>query len=156
MDPVRRRVLALSSSSLWPPQVRWLLLRACGLQVTWNIRESCHFGGRHVAIGRGTYVNRGCVFDGHVSIGKRCAIGMGAAFISSTHELGDHTRRAGPLKFEPIRVGDGCWIGSRAMILPGVTIGDGVVVAAGAVVREDCAPNTLYAGVPARAIRELS
>jgi maltose O-acetyltransferase len=153
---LRRRVLALSSWVLWPPKVRWLILRACGLDVTWNIRESCHFGGRHVAIGRGTYVNRGCVFDGYVRIGKRCAIGMEAAFISSTHEHGDHTSRAGALKFDPITVGDGCWIGSRATILPGVTIGDGVVVAAGAVVREDCRPDTLYAGVPARAIRELS
>lgn len=149
-------MLLLSASSLLPRKVRWLLLRACGLDVSWNIREGCHFGSRHIAIGRGTFVNLGCMFDGHVRIGERCAIGMEAAFISSTHELGDHWRRAGALSFHPITIGDGCWIGSRAMILPGVTIGDGAVVAAGSVVREDCQPDTLYAGVPARAIRDLS
>lgn len=56
---------------------------------------------------------------------------------------------------QPITVGDGCWIGARAVILPGVTIGDGCVIAAGAVVSKDCAPNGMYAGVPARRIREL-
>lgn len=135
--------------------MRWPLLRACGLDVPWAIREHVYFGSHRTTIGRGTFVNRGCVFDGEVHIGRRCAIGIEVAFISSTHELADHERRAGPLRFDPITVGDGCWIGTRAMILPGVTIGDGAVIAAGAVVRDDCEPDTLYAGVPARAIRTL-
>jgi maltose O-acetyltransferase len=150
-----RLVLNLSESALLPRLARWLLLRACGLDVPWNIRERCHFGSRQVTIGRGTFVNRGCTFDGRVRIGARCAIGLEAMFLSSTHKLGDHDRRGGPLWFDPIAVGDGCWIGSRAVILPGVTIGDGAVVAAGAVVRHDCEPDTLYAGVPARAVRKL-
>ncbi len=147
--------MALSASALMPKAIRFLLLRACGLNVTWNIREHCYFGSRRVSVGRGTFVNRGCVFDGDVEIGSRCAIGIEAMFLSSTHELGDRSRRAGPVRFERVVVGDGCWIGSRALVLPGVTIGSGTVIAAGAVVREDCDPDTLYAGVPARAIRRL-
>jgi maltose O-acetyltransferase len=52
-----------------------------------------------------------------------------------------------------VRIGDRCWIGARATILPGVSIGDGTVVAAGAVVTKDCEPDALYAGVPARRLR---
>ena len=60
------------------------------------------------------------------------------------------------MRYESIVVGDGVWIGARATILPGVQIGDGAVVAAGAVVTRDVAANSLVAGVPAKTIRELS
>lgn len=64
-------------------------------------------------------------------------------------------RRAGPSTQEPITVQEGTWIGARSTILPGVTIGAGVIVAAGSVVTRDCDPHSLYAGVPARKIRSL-
>jgi maltose O-acetyltransferase len=150
-----RLILALSASRWLPRKVRWLVLRACGLKVPWNVADCCYFSGRGVEIGRGTIVNRACTFDGEVRIGRRCAIGLEVMFITSTHEPGDHSRRAGALRFDPIAVGDGCWVGSRATILPGVTIGDGAVVAAGALVRRDCEPDTLYAGVPAREVCRL-
>jgi len=96
-------------------------------------------------------------FDGSapIHIGKNCGIGMEVLFCTSTHLPGPPTERAGPVHPQPITVGDGCWIGARAVILPGVTIGEGCVIAAGAVVHRDCAPNSLYAGVPARRIKEL-
>jgi maltose O-acetyltransferase len=50
---------------------------------------------------------------------------------------------------------DGCWIGAGATILPGVTVRAGCIVASGAIVTKDCEPNGLYAGNPARRIREL-
>lgn len=50
---------------------------------------------------------------------------------------------------------DGCWLGGNVTVLPGVTIGRGCVIAAGAVVTKSCDPNGLYAGVPARRIRDL-
>lgn len=52
-------------------------------------------------------------------------------------------------------VGDGCWIGANATILPGVTVAPGCVIAAGAVVTKDTEPDGLYAGVPARRVRDL-
>jgi len=54
-----------------------------------------------------------------------------------------------------VTIGDGCWIGLRATILPGVSIGPGSIVGAGAVVADDVPPNTHVEGVPARVIREL-
>lgn len=60
----------------------------------------------------------------------------------------------GKEKSAPIHIGNHVWIGARATILKGVTIGDGAVVAAGAVVNKDVPPNTLVGGVPARIIKE--
>ncbi|WP_425269614.1 DapH/DapD/GlmU-related protein [Gordonia alkanivorans] len=80
---------------------------------------------------------------------------MDVLFVTDTHELGPHSRRAGENKSAPIKVGNGVWIGARAVILPGISIGDGVVIASGAVVAADCENDGLYAGVPARRIKTI-
>lgn len=105
-----------------------------------------------------SFVNRGCVFDNSASIeiGERVMVGMEVMFVTSTHALGSSERRAMEVTSAPIVIGDGSWIGSRATILPGVTIGVGCVVGAGSLVREDCQPNGLYAGVPAKRIKSLN
>jgi maltose O-acetyltransferase len=155
----RRAILALASARAIPRKARWLLLRAAGVRTdAWNIAPGCHFTGPRVTIGRGTFINRGCVFDASASvlIGERCAFGLEVMILTSTHDQGPPDRRAGALASAPITVGDGCWIGSRALLLPGVTVGDGAIIAAGAVVHADCDPHTLYAGVPARSIRHIT
>ena len=149
---------ALQGSHLTPKLLRWAALRAWGVQAaTHQISHGCWFGGSRVAIGAGTYVNFGCVFDNlaPVSIGARCDIGMRTMFVTSTHEVGPAERRAGPLAGKPVVVEDGCWIGAGATILPGVTVRAGCIVASGAIVTKDCEPNGLYAGSPARRVREL-
>ncbi len=80
---------------------------------------------------------------------------MEVSFIGITHEIGSAQSRAGADVSYPIKVGNGCWIGARSTILPGVTVGDGCIIAAGSVVNKDCEPNSLYAGVPARKIKDL-
>lgn len=111
----------------------------------------CWFGGTNFRIGVETTVNYGVFFDtaATITVGDRCDIGMHVMLCTSTHGPGDGNRRAGPAVGEPIMVGSGVWIGARAIVLPGVTIGDGCVIAAGAVVTSDCEPHHLYAGVPA-------
>jgi maltose O-acetyltransferase len=74
--------------------------------------------------------------------------------LTATHNLVDGRvdhRRAS----RNVEIGDRVWLGARAMVLPGVTVGDGCVVAAGAVVTRDCEPDGVYAGVPARRIRPV-
>jgi acetyltransferase-like isoleucine patch superfamily enzyme len=75
--------------------------------------------------------------------------------LTTGHDLGPHEQRAGELTAAPIVVGDGAWIGARSVVLPGITVGPGAVVAAGSVVTTDCEPDGLYAGVPAVRKREL-
>ncbi len=155
---LRGLVNTLGASPFMPRKARRLLLRAYGVKVrTSAIMEDCHFGGSDVEIGRGSFVNRGCVFDNSASItiGEAVHVGMEVMFVTSSHALGTSRRRGMEVTAAPIVVGDGCWIGSRATILPGVTVGSGCVVAAGAVVREDCEADGLYVGVPARRVKSL-
>lgn len=121
------------------------------------ISPKCHFSSYRVQIGENTFINTGCYFEtsAMISIGRNCSIGMEVMLCASTHEIGPSGKRAGKAYGLPVAVGDGCWIGARAVILPGVTVGDGCIIAAGAVVTGDCEPNGLYAGIPARRIREL-
>ena len=80
---------------------------------------------------------------------------MQAMILTSGHALGGSDCRAGDLKPSPVVIGDGCWIGARAMILPGVNIGAGTIIASGSVVTSSCDPNSLYAGSPARKVKVL-
>ncbi|MEO8905004.1 MAG: transferase [Polyangiaceae bacterium] len=90
-----------------------------------------------------------------IEIGDQVRIGHGVSLLTVDHEVGPEQMRAGTRKFGPIEIEDGAWLASRIIVLPGVTIGAGSIVAAGAVVSRDVPPNTLVAGVPARVVRTL-
>jgi maltose O-acetyltransferase len=108
-------------------------------------------------IGEYCWVNAGCFFDlgSHITIGDRVAIGHQVMLLTTSHEQGGATRRAGEIYTAPISIGQGAWLGSRATVLPGVRIGSGAVVGAGALVTRDVPDDTLVAGVPAKPIRAL-
>lgn len=108
-------------------------------------------------IGQGCWFNVGCRFDlsDTISIGDRVGFGHEVLVMTSSHEPGDAARRAGPLFTRSVSIGAGAWLGARCIILPGVTIGEGAVIAAGAVVNRDVPANTLVGGVPARVIKAL-
>ena len=152
-------VNCLASSPLVSSRVRRLLYRSYGVNVgRWTtIAPHCFVGNRFIAIGERTFLNYGCFLDnlGSISIGSDCSIGMEVMLCTSTHEVGSGSKRAGDAFGKPIVIGDGCWIGTRAIILPGVTIGSGVIIGAGAVVTKDCEPDGVYYGNPARLIRKL-
>jgi maltose O-acetyltransferase len=112
---------------------------------------------RRVSFGRHCWMNTGLRMDAGatITIQDHVVIGHEVMFVTSTHAYGGPDHRAGPLKVAPIVVEAGAWLGARCAILPGVTIGRGAVVAAGAVVNRNVPPNTLVGGVPARVLREL-
>jgi acetyltransferase-like isoleucine patch superfamily enzyme len=107
--------------------------------------------GASLTLGSG-YIGPDCVIDcfERISIGEGAALSRGLVLRDSdNHEL-----VGGSATSAPIRIGDHVWIGLNAVVLKGVTIGDGAVVAAGAVVTGDVLARTLVAGVPARVLRE--
>jgi maltose O-acetyltransferase len=158
---LRRDVLLnmLLGSWLVPPPLRAAAFRLLGMQLgnRVNVRARCFFGGTNVRIGTRTFVNYICFFDNSdsITLGENCSLGMEVMLCTSSHEIGDPDQRAGQGVSAPISIGDGCWLGTRVTVLPGVTIGDGCVIAAGSVVTGDCGPNGLYAGSPAKRIRGL-
>ena len=110
------------------------------------------FHGSNVYLGERNVINFGCLFDGRVypiRIGNDVSIGPEAVILSMGHDpqSPDFSSTGGE-----VTIGDHVWIAARAMILPGVTIGDGAVVAAGAIVTKDVDPYTIVAGVPARPV----
>jgi maltose O-acetyltransferase len=145
-------------------RLRTALFRLAGLSIgTGTIfnGQPSFSGGKEVqrllSIGRGCWFNVGCRFDVHapIVIGDGVQFGQEVLLLTHTHSLGSTQRRAGEVKGLPVSIGSGAWLGARATILPGVSIGEGAVVAAGAVVTRDVAANTMVGGLPAKLIREL-
>lgn len=149
----------IGASMLVSGRLRQLIYCVCGARVrTRWIAPRCFFGGANISVGQGTFINYDCFLDtfAAITIGTNCNLAMQVALVTSTHVLGPQTKRGEALEGKPISIGDGCWLGARVMVLPGVQIAEGCVIAAGALVTGDCAANGLYAGVPARRIKELT
>lgn len=112
-------------------------------------------------IGNDCFLNYGvhCHCGGNkevgISIGSNVYIGPDVRICCSSHEISSKNCRAGKNIYGPVYIQDGCWIGLCSVILPNVTIAKGCVIAAGSVVTKSTEPNGLYAGVPARRIKEL-
>lgn len=116
----------------------------------------CDYG-YNVTVGDGFYANAGCVLldGGRLSFGQNCLLGPGVHVYAATHPLDAAERAVGLERALPVTVGDDVWVGGRAVLTPGVTVGDRAVVAAGAVVTEDVPSDTLVGGNPAQTIRRL-
>ncbi len=113
---------------------------------------------KRLHVGARTVLTTGLVFnlDDHITIHEGATIGPFCLLYTSTHAIGPSSFRCGPeLVVAPIVIGRGAWLALNCTILPGVTIGDGAVVAAGSVVTSDVAPNTMVGGVPAKFIKNL-
>lgn len=139
----------------WPfrPWLWRALLGSMGRQVILDHRVFIR-PPRWVAIGDDVYLGRGVEIWAHsaeagVTIGSHVLIAPGAMLTVLGH---DPAQAHLPNRAAPIVVGDRCWIGARAVVLGGVTVGEGAVVAAGAVVTEDVPPWTIVGGVPARVL----
>lgn len=111
--------------------------------------------GRNIKLGRNVFINSGCCFQdqGGIELGDGCMIGHQVVIATLNHDLMPE-RRASMIPAK-VTLGRNVWVGTHATILPGVTIGDNSVVAAGAVVTKDVPANCVAAGVPARVVKRL-
>lgn len=149
-----------ANSHICPIVVRRHIYNCAGHKITGVIHAECFLGygpKGHLTLGKGSYCNFRCFFDlgDDISIGENCSVAYGVTFCNSYHELGGPSQRAGQGKTGKIVVQDGCWIGTNVTIMPNVCIGNGCIIAASSVVTKNCDPNGLYAGVPARRIKDL-
>ncbi|MDX8339423.1 sugar O-acetyltransferase [Draconibacterium sp. IB214405] len=111
--------------------------------------------GKFTRIGKNVYINHLCsMLDmGTITIGDNVLIGPKVNILSEEHPVNPADRKA--LMVRPVVIKNGAWIGAAATILPGVTVGENSIVAAGAVVNKDVPDNTIVGGIPAKVIKQI-
>lgn len=140
-------------------RVRALLARRifkrCGQRVL--VGSGAVFGTGHlIEIGDDSAINRDCWIANDTVIGDDVMMGPRVTILSGSHEFSDTTRpmrEQGAPPRRPVRIGNDVWIGTQAIILPGVQVGDHSIIGAGSVVTTDVEPWTIVGGNPVRAIR---
>ena len=116
-----------------------------------------NFGGAHCHFGSNVYANFGLtlVDDTHIYVGDNTMFAPNVVVATAGHPI-DAKMRGDGLQYNfPVHIGKNCWIGAGVLIMPGVTIGDNVVVGAGSVVTKDIPSGVLALGVPAKVVREI-
>ena len=141
-----------------PEELREIMGRLIGKQVDRSFRMFPPFYtdfGKNITIGKDVFINSGCHFQdqGGIEIGNGALIGHNVVLATINHDLNPKENRKN--HYAAIKIGAHVWIGSNATILPGVTIGDYAVVAAGAVVTQDVPAMTVVGGVPARVLKTI-
>jgi len=131
------------------------IFRRCGQGV--NIRPRVYFGaGGNISIGDNSMLGQDSIIGStaEVTIGNDVMMGPEVLIYTSNHgtEWGIPMRLQ-PLRSAPVHIGNDVWIGARCIVLPAVTIGDGAVIAAGAVVTADVPANAIVGGVPAKTLK---
>ncbi|YCM43658.1 sugar O-acetyltransferase [Verrucomicrobiaceae bacterium 227] len=132
------------------------LLGSCPKEITIEPNFRCDYG-YNIHVGENFYANFDLVILDvcEVRIGKNCLIGPQVGIYAATHPLDVKERRAGWESGAPITLGDDVWLGGHCVINPGVTLGNNVVVASGAVVTKSFPDNCVIGGVPARILEHL-
>ncbi|EGR2405779.1 sugar O-acetyltransferase [Vibrio cholerae] len=132
------------------------LLGSTGNSIHIESTFNCDYG-LNIHVGENFYANFGCVIldVAEVRIGDNCFIAPQVGIYTATHPIDPIQRNSGLEFGKPIKIGNNCWIGGHATINPGVTLGDNVVVASGAVVTKSFGSNVVIGGNPARVLKEI-
>lgn len=158
VEQTRRLVGELNAGYHTPDEVRALLERIWGGPLDGSVRMFPPFYtafGKLTRVGREVFVNFGCTFldQGGIVIEDGVFIGPGVT-IATEHHPEEPTLRHN-LLVKPVTIRRRAWLGAGAIVLPGVTVGENAIVAAGAVVTKDVPDNVIVAGTPARILREI-
>ena len=157
-DEARRKMAELNNAYHSMPEIRRLFFELIGQETdeTFGLFPPFYTDyGRNITVGKRVFINMGCCFQdqGGITIGDDVLIGHQVVIATLNHDM-DPAKR-GNMTPAPVKIGSRVWIGAHATILPGVTVGENAVIAAGAVVTKDVPANTVVAGVPAKIIKKI-
>ena len=133
------------------------LFGSAGVAPDLNPNFRCEFG-RNIHVGDHFYANYDAVIlDGaKVTIGDRVLFGPKVGLYTSNHSFDAREREIGGCIAKPITIGNRCWLAANVTVLPGVTIGDDVIIGAGSVVTHDIPSNVIAVGNPCQVLREIT
>lgn len=158
IEKTKRLVGELNTGYHSPDEVRSLLEQIWGQSLDASVRMFPPFYtafGKTTRVGKNVFVNFGCTFldQGGITLEDDVFIGPGVKILTEAHPEQPEIRHT--LLTRPVIIRRKAWIGAGAIILPGVTVGENAIIAAGAVVTKDVSDNTVVAGVPARILRTI-
>jgi acetyltransferase-like isoleucine patch superfamily enzyme len=141
-----------------PQEVQELFSRLIGKQVDKTFAMFPPFYtdcGKNINVGKNVFINSGCRFQdqGGITIGDGVLIGHNVVLATLNHDI--DPKKRGTMHPAHITIGNDVWIGANATVVPGVTIGDGAIIAAGAVVTKDVPPNVIVGGMPAKMLKKI-
>lgn len=153
-----RITLQINNSYHTPAEIVSLMCELTGKDVDDSFRLFPPFNtdcGKNLTIGKRVFINSGCKFQdqGGITIGDDTLIGHNVLIATLNHSKDPGHR--GDTEPHPVQIGNKVWIGANATILPGVNIGDGAIVAAGAVVTTDVPARSIVGGIPAKFIKSV-
>ena len=154
-----KKLLNLMNSSSDPAEIISLLSQITNSEIDQSVAvfTPLHINyGKHTKIGKNVFINFDCTFLdlGGITIEDGVLIAPKVNLLSEGHPLSPHNRH--DLVPGHIHIKKNAWIGANATVLPGVTIGENAIVAAGAVVSKDVPDNVVVGGIPAKVIRDIS
>lgn len=157
-DASRQITCRLNAEYHTPEEIRELMSALLGYPVPASLRVFPPFYtdfGKNITVGEDVFINACCHFQdqGGITIGDGCQIGHSVVFATLNHGLAPAERPF--IRPKPITLGRNVWVGAHATLLPGVTVGDNAIIAAGAVVTKDVLPNAIAGGVPAKFIKSI-
>lgn len=130
-----------------------------------EIGEGCYiepplhsnWGGHHVHFGKNVYANFNLtlVDDTHIYVGDNTMFGPNVTLATAGHPILPELREQGYQYNAPVRIGKNCWLGAGVIVLPGITIGDNVVIGAGSVVTKDLPSDVVAVGNPCKILRKI-
>ena len=153
-----KKILVQLNNASDPAEIRDLLSKITGLEIDETVAVFTPFYinyGKHTKIGKNVFINFDCVFLdlGGITIEDNVLIAPKVSLLSEEHPISSENRES--LIPGHIHIKKNAWIGAGATILPGVTVGENAVVAAGAVVSKDVPANTVVGGIPAKFIKTI-
>lgn len=148
----------LNGSYHEPEEIRKLISKLIGKPVDESFRMFPPFYadcGKNITIGKNVFINSGCRFQdqGGIDLGDGVLVGHNVVLATLNHDFSPEKRST--THPAPIKIGKNVWIGANVTVIPGVTIGDNAIIAAGAVVTKDVLPNMIVGGVPAKVMKKI-
>lgn len=158
IEQTQKLLAELNNSYHTKEEIRDIFSRLTGRQVDESFELFAPFYtdfGRNIVVGENVFINQNCTFmdRGGITLEDRVLIAPRVNLITINHILAPQSRR--DTESRPIHICKNVWLGTGVTVMPGVTVGENTIIAAGSVVTKDIPPGVIAAGIPAKIIKEI-